>query len=124
MNNKTACIALLVVSCVSSLPADEKNVTVLLTDAIATVDRKLEAKSDFEFENLPLTAWAKTLTKDLGLPVVVKRRAIAETGIEADDVLLDLEAEGISYRSAIRMCLRRVDLWFVVGEGYIRAYDA
>ena len=84
---------------------------------------QIQAALDKELETAPLQAaqplaqFVVALRKELGVPVVVDRRALEEIGITPDEPMeVDLPEEGLSARSFLRLALDQYDLDYVIAN--------
>jgi len=84
---------------------------------------QIQAALDKELETAPLQAsqpleqFVVALRKELGVPVVVDRRALEDVGITPDEPMeVDLPDKGLSARSFLRLALDQYDLDYVIAD--------
>ncbi|HUT94053.1 MAG TPA: sigma-70 family RNA polymerase sigma factor [Thermoguttaceae bacterium] len=84
---------------------------------------QIGAALDKDFEAAPLQAtssveqFAQVLREQLGVPVVVDRRALADVGIAIDtEIEVDLPEKGLAARSVLRLVFDQYDLEYVITD--------
>jgi len=86
-----------------------------LTPAEAKIQEVLKETTTFDFNNMTLQDIADYLTDRYGIEVLLDTRALDNAGI-ASDALVKSKLKGISFRSALRLTLRPMNLKYMLKD--------
>jgi RNA polymerase sigma factor (sigma-70 family) len=87
----------------------------LIRQAIDTIETALRSKmTNVQFSGATLNEVATHFAKELQIPIVIDHKALQDFGIGAEEIDIDLQTNGISARSALRLILTPLDLCYVL----------